>query len=249
MEKATEEKRLNQYLAHAGVASRRHCENLILRGRVTVDGEVVRELGTRVHTGQTVAVDGQELQGEILVYWILNKPQGYLCTNHDPSQRPLAGDFMTHVKERLFLVGRLDEDSEGLLLFTNDGSLAQKITHPRFGVEKVYHCQVAGFLKREEMAKLEKGVWSSEGRMQAKRVRPMKRQGESLWLEITLCEGKNREIRRMLAALGHKVLKLKRVSIGPIRMDRLPKGKSRRLKPNEVAQLQRVFSKPKAPGH
>ncbi|MFZ9860623.1 MAG: pseudouridine synthase [Gemmataceae bacterium] len=230
-------KRLNQYLAHAGVDSRRHCERLILEGRVTIDGEKVTDLGTRVIPGQNVEVDGKPVQTENYVYWVVNKPAGYLCTNFDPSRRPLALDLIPHVHERVFTVGRLDEESEGMLLMTNDGDFAQKLTHPRFGVEKTYHVQVAGFPKAEELAKLTKGIWTSEGKLKAKRVRPLKKQGDSCFLEITLCEGKNREIRRMLAKFGHKVLKLKRVSIGPLRLDRLPKGKSRKLKKWEYEML------------
>ena len=116
--------RLNKYLAHAGVGSRRHCEELIVRGRVTVDGRVVRELGTKVAPGQQVTVDGQPLRVERPVYWLVNKPRGYLCTNFDPAGRPRAVDLVPHVPQRVYTVGRLDEDSEGLLLLTNDGDLA-----------------------------------------------------------------------------------------------------------------------------
>ena len=179
-------KRLNQYLAHAGVDSRRHCEILIQRGKVKIGGVVVRDLSARVRPGEVVTVDGQDLNSEPHVYWLLNKPQGYLCTNHDPARRPLAKDLLPHVSERIFTVGRLDEDSEGLLLLTNDGEFAQKLMHPKFGVEKTYHAQVAGLPKNEDMQKLVKGIWSSEGKLKAKKVRILKRQGESSWLEITL---------------------------------------------------------------
>ncbi|NBY00951.1 MAG: rRNA pseudouridine synthase [Planctomycetes bacterium] len=233
-------KRLNQYLAHAGVDSRRHCEILIQRGKVKIDGVVVRDLSARVRPGEVVTVDGQDLSSEQHVYWLLNKPQGYLCTNHDPARRPLAKDLLPHVTERIFTVGRLDEDSEGLLLLTNDGEFAQKLMHPKFGVEKTYHAQVAGLPKNEDMQKLVKGIGLVRGNSRLKKVRILKRQGESSWLEITLCEGKNREIRRMLAKLGHKVIRLKRVSIGSIRLDRLPKGKARKLKSWELSSLIKI---------
>lgn len=235
-------KRLNQFLAHAGVDSRRHCERLILEGRVTIDGTKVTDLSTRVLPGEVVLVDGKPIQQETFVYWMVNKPPGFLCTNFDPSRRQLVLDLIPHVQERVFTVGRLDEESEGLLLMTNDGDFAQRLTHPRFGVEKTYHVQVAGVPKSEEISKLTKGIWSSEGKLKAKRVRPLKKQGDSTFLEITLDEGKNREIRRMLAKFGHKVLRLKRVSIGPIRLDRLPKGKSRRLKKWEYEALLKASS-------
>src|SRR5262245_56813544 len=143
--------RLNKYLAHAGVGSRRHCDDLIAAGRVTVDGVAVRELGTRVGPDQQVAVDGKTIEVEKLVYWLVNKPRGYLCTNHAPDGRPRALVLVEHVPQRVYTVGRLDEDSEGLLLMTNDGDLAFKLMHPRFGVHKTYLAQVAGKPSRGDM--------------------------------------------------------------------------------------------------
>src|SRR5262249_58426162 len=157
--------------------------------------------------------------------------------NHDPAGRPLAVDLVTHVPQRGYTVGRLDEDSEGLLLLTNDGDLAYKLMHPRFGVEKTYHVQVAGNPSREDYDKLLQGVWLSDGHVKAQHVRKIKGQGDSTWVEIVLSEGKNREIRRMLARLGHKVLRLKRTAIGPLLLDRLPKGKSRKVHADELARI------------
>jgi 23S rRNA pseudouridine2605 synthase len=240
--------RLNKYLAHAGVGSRRHCDDMIQHGRVRVDGEVVREMGTRIDPEhQKVEVDGQPLHAERLVYWLVNKPRGYLCTNHDPAGRPRALDLVPHVSERVYTVGRLDEDSEGLLLLTNDGDLAYRLMHPRFGVYKTYLVQVAGKPSRDDIAKLLEGVWLSDGHVKAKRVRRLKAQGESTWLEIVLAEGKNREIRRMLARLDHKVMRLKRTALGPIKIDRLPRGKSRKLKADEVERLRRATERKKRP--
>jgi 23S rRNA pseudouridine2605 synthase len=236
----TDMERLNKYLAHAGVGSRRHCDDLIARGRVRVDGTIVRELGSKVEPTQEVSVDGQPLQVERLVYWAVNKPRGYLCTNHDPAGRPLALDLMPHVRQRVYTVGRLDEDSEGLLLMTNDGDLAHKLMHPRYGVEKTYLVQVAGKPGHDDFEKLLKGVWLSDGHVKARSVRRIKNQGESTWLEIVLNEGKNREIRRMLAKLDHKVLRLRRVAIGPIHLGRLRSGKSRPLRHEDLAQLRRA---------
>ena len=229
--------RLNKYLAHAGVGSRRHCEELIVRGRVTVNGRAVRELGTKVEPSDAVCVDGQPLHGEKLVYWLVNKPRGYLCTNFDPGGHPRAIDLVPHVSQRVYTVGRLDEDSEGLLLLTNDGDLANRLTHPRFGVEKTYQVQVAGHPDRANLEQLLKGVWLSEGHVRARRVRRLKSQGESTWLEIVLNEGKNREIRRMLARLGHKVMVLRRIAIGSVHLDKLRRGKARRLKVEELERL------------
>src|SRR5262249_46453542 len=140
-----------------------------------------------------IAVDGKPVKTERFVYWLLNKPRGYLCTNHDPAGRPRALDLVPHVRQRVYAVGRLDEDSEGLLLLTNDGDLAYKLMHPSFGVEKTYHVQVAGRPTHDELQQLLKGVWLSDGHVKAKRVRRLRQQGESTWLEVVLNEGKNRE--------------------------------------------------------
>jgi 23S rRNA pseudouridine2605 synthase len=229
--------RLNKHLAHAGLGSRRHCEELILAGRVSIDGETVRDLATRVTPGQTVAVDGEPIRSERFVYWLVNKPRGYLCTNHDPAGRPRVIDLVPHVSQRVYTVGRLDEDSEGLLLLTNDGDLANRLMHPRYGVEKTYFVHVAGDPTRDDLEKLLKGVWLSDGFVRARSVRRRKRQGDSAWLEIVLSEGKNREIRRMLARLGHKVMRLRRIAIGSIGLGRLGVGKSRPIVAAELRAL------------
>ena len=236
--------RLNKLLAHAGLGSRRHCETLIATGRVSVDGQVVRALGTKVEPGQHVTVDGQPIHLERSVYWLVNKPRGFLCTNYDPAGRPRAIDLVPQVSQRVYTVGRLDEDSEGLLLLTNDGDLANRLMHPRFGVSKTYLVQVAGHPEKEDLHKLLQGVWLSDGHVRARHVKRLKTQGESTWLRIVLSEGKNREIRRMLARLGHKVMRLKRVAIGPVKLERLPTGKARRLTAAELTAL-RQASEPK----
>ena len=229
--------RLNKYLAHAGLGSRRHCEQLILAGRVAIDGRPVRELGTRVSPEHTVTVDGDPIKGERNVYWAVNKPRGYICSNRDPSGRPLAVDLVPHVRQRVYTVGRLDEDSEGLLLLTNDGDLAHRLMHPRFGVHKTYLVQVAGKPTRDDVQKLLKGVWLADGFVKARSVKMLKKQGESTWLRVVLNEGKNREIRRMLAKLGHKVMRLKRIAIGPIDLGRLRTGKARPIMGKELHTL------------
>ncbi len=233
--------RLNKFLAHAGVGSRRDCDELIRRGRVTVDGKVVRELGTKVDPDAVeVCVDGQPLKAERFVYWLVNKPRGVLCTNHDPAGRPLAIDLVPQVHQRVYTVGRLDEDSEGLLLLTNDGELANRLMHPRYGVEKTYLVQVAGRPAREDVQQLLQGVWLSDGHVRARHVHRLKSQGDSTWLQIVLSEGKNREVRRMLARLKHKVLRLKRTAIGPVLLGRLASGKSRPLSQDELDRLRQA---------
>jgi 23S rRNA pseudouridine2605 synthase len=238
--------RLNKILAHAGVGSRRQCDAIIRAGRVTIDGRPVHDLGTKVDAeAQHVSVDGHAVKIERLVYWLVNKPRGVVCTNFDPAGRTRAIDLVPHVGQRVYTVGRLDENSEGLLLLTNDGDLAFQLMHPRFGVEKTYLVQVQGQPSKSDLAQLLQGVFLAEGKVRARRVRRLKRQGESTWLRIVLAEGKNREIRRMLARLGHKVLTLKREAIGPVQLDRLPKGKARRLSGTELEELRETVERKK----
>jgi 23S rRNA pseudouridine2605 synthase len=163
-----------------------------------------------------------------------------LCTNHDPARRPLAIDLVPQVDQRVYTVGRLDESSEGLLLLTNDGDLAFRLMHPRFGVEKTYLVQVAGHPSPEDLQRPLQGVWLSDGHVKARQVHRVKNQGESTWARIVLSEGKNREIRRMLARLGHKVLRLRRVAIGSVELGNLKTGKARRLTPPELESLRRI---------
>ena len=232
--------RLNRYLALAGLGSRRQVEDLIRAGRVSVDGEIVRDLSVRVEPGQTVALDGESVRPQRYVYWVVNKPPGYLSTTYDPDNRPKVVDLLLHVPERIFMVGRLDEESEGLMLLTNDGELAYRLTHPKFGIEKTYIAQVAGLPSQDILHQLVKGVWTSDGKMRVKRVRRLGLRGKSTFLEITLAEGKNREIRRMLARLGHKVMHLKRIAIGPLKLGRLKKGRCRPLTRKELDALRRL---------
>ena len=233
--------RLQKILAHAGVGSRRACEELILQGRVSVGGQIVRELGTKVDLGKiSVAVDGQKIQQERLVYFAVNKPKGYVSTNNDPSGRPRVLDLMPEIAQRVYTVGRLDEMSVGLMLLTNDGELANKLAHPRFGVEKLYRVIVAGTPERETLNQLTEGIWLAEGKVRAKRVRAVAKKGDATILEMVLAEGKNREVRRMLAKLGHKVMMLTRVAVGPITLKGLTVGQFRPLTGREVDLLRRV---------
>ena len=226
------------------MGSRRYCDDLIATGRVKVNGTVVRDLATKVDPETVkVSVDDQPVHAEKLVYWAVHKPQGYLCTNHDPARRPLALDLIPHVEQRVYTVGRLDESSEGLLIMTNDGELANALLHPRYEVEKTYVVLVAGKPSPKDLDQLLEGVWLSDGKVKARKVRRMKPQGESTWVRITLAEGKNREIRRMLAKLGHKVLRLRRSAIGPVDLDRLPKGKARKLSGEEVKALRQTVER------
>ncbi|GAC1475458.1 MAG: hypothetical protein NVSMB9_28050 [Isosphaeraceae bacterium] len=214
---------------------------MILQGRVTIDGQVVRELGTRVDPrAQQVALDGQRLHGERSVYYAVHKPKGYVATNNDPAGKPRVIDLLPEIPQRVYAVGRLDEQSTGLMLLTNDGELANKLAHPRFGVEKVYRVFVAGEPAREMLDQLTQGIWLAEGKVRAKRVKLVGRKGHAAVMEMVLAEGKNREIRRMLAKLGHKVMSLTRIAVGPVGLKGLGVGECRPLNSFEVDLLRKV---------
>ena len=229
--------RLQKVMAQAGVGSRRHCEELIATGRVEVDGQTVSELGTKVDPDQEVRVDSVLLSRPHHVYFLVNKPTGVVSTNFDPSGRTRVVDLLPPMRERLFTVGRLDMSSEGLILVTNDGELANRLAHPRYGVEKTYHVVVAGTPEREVLDTLRRGVHLAEGLARATSVRVRKMFKQSTLLEIVLSEGKNREIRRILAKVGHKVLRLKRVAIGRLRLAGMAPGEVRRLTTHELRSL------------
>jgi 23S rRNA pseudouridine2605 synthase len=240
--------RLQKVLAAAGLASRRECEQFILEGRVEVDRQVVTELGTRVDPAvQEIRVDGEALPRPKLVYFAVHKPTGYVSTSRDPSGRPRVTDLLPPGLPRAYCVGRLDMSSEGLILLTNDGELANRLTHPRHGVEKIYQVEVAGHVERETIQKLERGVRLAEGFAHAKHVRIKSKHKNSTVLEMVLDEGRNREIRRLLARLGHKVERLRRIAVGTVRLGDLPPGAVRPLTRQEVAALQKPAGKPSRP--
>ncbi|MBX3423049.1 MAG: rRNA pseudouridine synthase [Pirellulaceae bacterium] len=229
--------RINQVLAAAGLGSRREVEQLVLQGRVEIDDQTITKLSTRVDPEQSkIKVDGQVLKRRRLVYYALNKPKGVLSTNRDPSGRARVIDFVPD-RDRVFSVGRLDQHSEGLMLMTNDGLLAQRLAHPRFRIQKTYFVVVAGVLTTDELAKLKKGVYLAEGMARIDGARIRKTRKTYTELEIQLSEGKNREIRRILARAGHKVLLLRRIAIGPLRLAELPVGAARDLTAAEVKAL------------
>ncbi len=233
--------RLQRFLASTGLGSRRRCEEYITAGRVSVDGEVKRDLGTRVDPHrQRVSVDGHAVRQEPLRYFVLNKPRGYLCTNSDPAGRPRAIDLIPAGKLRLFTVGRLDESSEGLILVTNDGELAHRLAHPRFQVPRTYAVQVAGRPTPEILASLKDGMFFQEGRFRLKWIRRTGSKGNSAFLEVGLDHGQNREIRRLFARVGHKVMRLKRVAFGPLTLSKLAEGRFRILTGPELKAVREL---------
>lgn len=234
--------RLQKVLADHGRGSRRECEEYILSGRVEVDGQVVKKLGTKVDPeSQKVTFDGERLIARRLQYFILNKPPGVVSTAKDPSGRLRVIDLIK-TNQRVYNVGRLDKSSEGLILVTNDGDLANKLTHPRFGIDKKYHVLVKGRPSQEALTSLKNGMYLAEAKVQVQNVRVKKSLKDRTWLEIILDEGRNREIRRILAKIGHKVYQLRRVAIGPLALGDLPLGTHRQLSPAEVKRLKKATS-------
>jgi pseudouridine synthase len=242
------EERLQKVLARAGVASRREAEKLIAEGRVTVNGRVVQEFGVKVDPRMDVIrVDTVLVRRDAAapdaarVHLLLNKPKGVLCTVKDTHGRPTVVDLVPPFPgRRLYPVGRLDEDSEGLVLMTNDGELTARLTHPRYAVPKVYDVRVKGRLTEEDAKRYEAGVWLSEGKTGASRVRIRKAGFENTHVAVTLREGMNREIRRAFEKLGFPVLSVKRIRIGPVVSRGLKLGQFRPLDAEELAALRAV---------
>ncbi len=234
---SSDSQRLQRLLASAGFGSRRQCEDLIEAGRVAVDGQVITKLGTTADLNlNTVHVDGVMLKKQKLVYYAVNKPVGVVTTNRDPHGRPRVVDLVPH-SERVFPVGRLDRNSDGLILLTNDGDLAQRLTHPKFGVRKIYRVTVAGKVGTETMKQMRMGIYIAEGFVKVEGAKLLKSRPRSTEMEIVLREGKNREIRRILARLGHKVQSLRRIAVGPLRLGDLPPGAYRVVLREEVKKL------------
>lgn len=231
--------RLQKVLAAAGVGSRRACEELIAAGRVSVDGEKVTELGRRVDPETAVIrVDDMRVTtSSDRVYLALNKPKGMVSTLSDPDGRPCVGDLVAERTDRLFYVGRLDADTTGLLILTNDGDLAHRLTHPSYGVEKTYLAEVQGPIARDVGKRLRAGVVLDDGPVAVDRFRVIDSAGSKVLVEVVLHEGRKHVVRRLLAAVGHPVLSLVRVSVGPVQLGAQRPGKIRPLTSQEVAAL------------
>jgi 23S rRNA pseudouridine2605 synthase len=226
-------------LAEAGVGSRRACEQLITDGRVRVDGAVASQLGSRIDPQVAVVeVDGQRINVRPdLVYLAVNKPHGVLSAMSDSRGRPTVAELVADRPERLFHVGRLDADSEGLLLLTNDGELAHRLTHPGFGVSKTYLATVPGPVSRGLGRRLRSGVQLADGPVQADAFRVVQQQGARAIVEVVLHEGRKHIVRRLLAEVGHPVERLVRTAVGPVRLGALRAGASRPLTRAELAEL------------
>jgi pseudouridine synthase len=230
--------RLQKVMAAAGFGSRRACEELILEGRVTVNGRVHAELPVLVDPdSDDIRVGGKRARSQPLIYYLLHKPKGVVCTQRDPEGRTRAVDLVPETRYRLFPVGRLDMDSTGLVLLTTDGALAQRLTHPRYGVPRTYLAEVRGRMTPETLEELKEGVWLSDGKTSKSRLKLVRKGRDRSVVEITIREGRNRQVRRVFARVGHPVRKLTRVTMGPMRLGRLKPGKWRKLSDIEVRKL------------
>jgi pseudouridine synthase len=231
--------RLQRVLAAAGIGSRRACEQLIEEGRVEVDGKQVRAQGMRVDPARAVIkVDGMRIaSAPDHVYLALNKPKGVVSTMSDPEGRPSLAEYVADRSARLFNVGRLDVDTEGLILLTNDGDLAHRLAHPSYGVQKTYLAEVTGPVARDVGRRLREGVELEDGLVQADAFRLVSTVGSRVMVEVSLHEGRKHVVRRMLAEVGHPVSRLVRTDVGPVSLGNLKPGKHRRLSQQEVGAL------------
>jgi 23S rRNA pseudouridine2605 synthase len=239
--------RLQKILSRAGIASRRGAEQVMSEGRVTVNGETVRELGTKADVAvDDIRVDGVRVKPpQEPVYLLLYKPRGVVTTRHDPQGRATVMDLVPPVAG-LFPVGRLDVGTEGLLILTNDGAFAERVSHPRYEVPRVYQAKVKDVPTQDTLARLTAGVRVDGERLAADRVKLLEADNNS-WIEIQLHEGKNHEVRRLMDAVGHPVSKLKRISIGPVTSKGLSAGQYRHLAPHEIRALSRGGAAAKRP--
>ncbi|MGB0908980.1 MAG: pseudouridine synthase [Nitrospirales bacterium] len=241
--------RLQKVIAQSGMTSRRQAELLMKQGRVTVNGKAVTVMGTCVNpTRDHIKVDGRHLKPPPPdVFLMVNKPAGYVSTMKDPERRPTITDLLDKKSVRTFPVGRLDYDSEGLLLLTNNGAVAQACLHPRFHVEKTYLVKIKGHLSEASIHKLEQGVTLEDGPTAAARVRKVRKVTANSWIELTIHEGRNHQVKRMLQAVEHLVLKLKRTKFGPLSLGNLPLGNSRHLTDREANALRDLIHPPSEP--
>ncbi|MBP1708755.1 MAG: rluB [Deltaproteobacteria bacterium] len=231
--------RIQKILAKAGIASRREAEKMILEGRVMVNGAVIDTLGFKADPLKDhIKVDGKRLPHyEPKITLLLNKPRGYLCTVKDPEERRTIMDLLTKVKGRIYPVGRLDFDAEGLVILTNDGDLAHRLSHPKFSIPRTYLAKISGVPDEKKLNRLKKGIVLEDGRAKAVFLLLLHPGEKNSWVRVVVAEGRNHLVKRMFAAIGHSVLKLKRVAFGPLQLGTLPPGQFRYLTPEEIEKL------------
>ncbi len=241
------EERLQKIISKCGIASRRKAEELILEGQVKVNGATA-SLGMKADIDKDhIKVKGKLIQGvRRKVYLMLNKPDKCITSMNDPEGRPTVKDLLKGVKTSVFPVGRLDYNSEGLLIMTNDGDLANSILHPKKKIDKTYLVKINGILEEKDILKLEKGISLEDGKTSPAKIKKVKKTDANSWIEITIHEGRKRQIRRMLERLGHPVIKLRRIRINGLELGRLPIGAIRHLKPEEIDRLRKEVTNNKS---
>jgi pseudouridine synthase len=234
--------RIQKILARAGVASRREAERMMLEGRVLVNGKVVDQLGFKADSLKDhIKVNGKRLfRPEPKITLVLNKPRGYLSTVKDPAGRPTVIDLLKGVKWRVYPLGRLDFDAEGLLLLTNDGDIAYQLSHPKFSIPRTYWAKVEGVPEKKELMRLKRGVMLEDGEARVISAHILRQMEKHSWVEAAVTEGRNHLVKRIFSAIGHPVLKLKRVGFGPIRLGNLPVGQLRSLTDEEMEGLKKL---------
>lgn len=234
--------RLQKVIAASGYTSRRKAEDLIVQGKVEVNGNIVKELGTKVKSGDYITVEGKHIIGENKVYYVFYKPKGCVCTLDDEFDRPKVTDYFDEVKERIYPVGRLDFDTTGVLIMSNDGDFANMIMHPRNHLEKIYEVSIKGLITGETLNKLEKGIYLEGAKTLPCKIKVTDKDTKhgTTMLKIKLHEGKNRQVKKMFESVGFPVKRLHRISVGGINLKGLTPGKSRILKPQEVKDLRKL---------
>lgn len=234
--------RIQKIIADCGICSRREAEKLIEEGRVTVNGKLAN-LGDKADPEKDhIKIDGKliKVKPKDFVYIIINKPKKVMCTTSDPEGRETVLDLIKGLKKRVWPVGRLDYHSEGLVLLTNDGELSLRLTHPKYKVEKIYEVKVKDLPDEKKIEKLKKGIWLEDGKTLPCEITFLKKTKENSWFKVVLKEGKKRQIRRMFHAIGHDVMKLKRIAIGPVKLGKLPIGSYRFLDEKEITALKKL---------
>ena len=240
-------KRINRILSEAGLASRRKADEIIRSGRIMLNGRAIRELGTKAEWGKdSIRLDGAEIPGpEEKTYLMLNKPFGYVCTLKDPQGRPVVTDLLRHIPQRIYPVGRLDFDSMGLLILTNDGDFSFQLTHPRYHIPRTYKITVKGIVTEMDINAIKEGIKLEDGFISASSASVIGRQGEKSVIRLTIAQGRNRIVRRMMEALGYSVVHLMRTGFGSLELGDLKVGGYRRLDPEEVNALMEMVSRKK----
>ena len=236
--------RLQKIISRAGISSRRKAEELIIDGRVKVNNEIITELGSKADISKDrITIDGEAISGpENKIYLLLNKPSGYICTRTDPENRPTVLDLLENVDERIFPVGRLDYDTEGRLVLTNDGSFSQILQHPSSNIPRTYLVKVKELPKEDDLEKLRNGIYIDNIKTNKAKIKIINKLPKNTWLEVVLWEGRNRQIKKIFEAIGHRSIRIVRTEFGPLSLKNLSQGSFRFLNKKEINQVRKLGS-------